>query len=443
MSRARANGLVVALLAALAACGPVHQDLGRDLDGGALHAVVIAAGAAHSCAIDDTGALFCWGDAHDGRLGIDARDALDSCGGLPCDGTPRLVTAITGARTVALGAFHTCVLTTDDRVRCFGGNQMGQLGRGTSDGDAHVAPVTIEVDRVQSISAGAFHTCATRFDGTVLCWGASQRDQLGVDASALERCVADDSIASYLGLPSGSDVPCATTPTAVPSILDATLVAAGGAHTCVANAAGTVSCWGAGAEGQLGSGDAPSARVTAAAVIGVTGARDLSAGARHTCAKTSLGALACWGAHERGQLGVGDTVTDACGAGGTPCSNVAIDLALTTLDAISMASVHGCARLTDGSLRCFGDATDGRLGLGTIDDTCDAPWGPPACRATPVAVLTDVLEVAAGGAHTCVIRASDHAVLCFGSNDRGQAGQVPGAPLFEATEILTPLRVAP
>ena len=435
MRRALALAIV-----ALSACSTTHQDLGRDLTStGTLVATRIAAGHQHTCAIDTAGRLYCWGLGHDGRLGIDPRDALDDCGGLECDGSPRPSPTLTGVMDVAVGETHTCALLTDGRVRCFGADVLGQLARGSADGEPHPTPVTVELDQVHDLAAGEFHTCITRWDGSVWCWGLGQRGQLGVDPSTLERCIADGSVFYQLEVADGDPVPCATRPVQVPGITDAEEIAAGAFHTCVTRSGGGVACWGAGSEGQLGHGDTPMAQITPVDVMGVSDISDIASGLWHTCAKDSMGGVACWGAHYWGQLGIGTEGWTLCGVDMRPCSPVAVDVDMPEVHALALGRVHTCGVTHSGDMYCFGDATGGRLGLGAIDESCDGPWGGPhACRTLPTLVTGGIAELASGGAHTCVIRTGG-VVACTGSNDVGQSGAPPGGMLLELTDIADPI----
>jgi alpha-tubulin suppressor-like RCC1 family protein len=202
------------------------------------------------------GALWCWGASSFGQLGIDPRDA-GTCEGVACKGVPHEVPGITGARSVAAGGDQTCALLEDGRVRCFGANQFGQLGRGTADTLDHATPATVELDAIDTVSVGRFHACALSYDGTVRCWGLALDGRVGSDTSALETCVADESIAWAIDVPAGTTVPCATRPVLVPEISDATELAVGADHACAVRTGGEVVCWGRGAEGQLGHDRSP------------------------------------------------------------------------------------------------------------------------------------------------------------------------------------------
>ena len=149
----------------------------------------VATGAAHTCAILDTGAVKCWGDNASGKLGlgdtIDRGDMAGQMGAvLPAVdlGTGRTATAI------AAGGNHTCAILDTGAVKCWGENGSGQLGQGnTADrGDGpgemgdNLAPIDLGTGRTATaIAAGAGHTCAVLDDGDIKCWGQNGSGQLG------------------------------------------------------------------------------------------------------------------------------------------------------------------------------------------------------------------------------------------------------------------------
>src|SRR2546426_927975 len=95
-----------------------------------------------------------------------------------------------GVTAVDLGAFYSCALLQDGTVRCWGQNDLGQLGNGTSDpvpnnpSTFNPTPVTVSgITTAVAISAGGWHTCALLQDGTVRCWGDNTYGQMGNGAT--------------------------------------------------------------------------------------------------------------------------------------------------------------------------------------------------------------------------------------------------------------------
>jgi alpha-tubulin suppressor-like RCC1 family protein len=285
----------------------------------------LAGGLSHACALTTGGGVKCWGNNQFGQLGT---------GTLQAQPTPADVAGLgEGMAAVAAGYWHTCALTAGEPgagggVKCWGRNQHGQLGNGTTAD----SPVPVDVSGlargVLAIAAGFYHTCALTTSGAALCWGRNAEGQLG-DLTTLDRWTP----VGVAGL--GSDIKAITS---------------GSAHNCALTTAGGVKCWPEryGPDGLPGSATA------------------LAAGAGHTCVVTSDGGVWCWGANGDGQLGDGTT-----GSTSTP---VAVQGLAGGAAAVTARQTHTCAVTTGGGVKCWGYNASGQLGV-------DPGW-------TPVAVLT-------------------------------------------------------
>jgi alpha-tubulin suppressor-like RCC1 family protein len=338
--------------------------------------VAVAAGEYHTCALTSAGAMLCWGYNEDGELGNGSTS--DSAVPVPVSGLSA------GVAQMSLGNFHSCALLASGAVRCWGYNSEGQLGNGGSVGSATPVAVTGLASGVRAIAAGSAHTCALMASGgQVMCWGYNGAGQFGN------------------GTQSGSRTPVAATGLTGPLAS----LTAGNLHTCGLDAAGRALCWGSNIAFQLGNGQAIGIS-TPTAVTGLTsGVAAITVGGAHACALTEAGRVLCWGYDALGQLGDG-------GFGGS--SSLPVPMGLSSgVAAISAGSYHTCALTSAGTVYCWGGNGHGQLGNGTTADS-----------STPVAVTglgSGARAIAAGNAHTCAISAAGQ-LLCWGYNAQGQLG---------------------
>lgn len=127
-------------------------------------ASAIAVGDNHSCAIVGSGAVKCWGRNHKGQLGNGAVDPDPGVAGAVD------VFGIDAAIALSAGADHTCALIEGGAVNCWGHGGYGNLGDGL--GQDSAVPVTVSgIADATAIASGDFHNCAIREDGTMSCWG--------------------------------------------------------------------------------------------------------------------------------------------------------------------------------------------------------------------------------------------------------------------------------
>ena len=156
----------------------------------------------------------CWGDNEFGALGN---------GTTTNPVAPVEVAGLSnGVAAIAVGWYHTCALTAVGGIKCWGDNEYGQLGDGTTTHRRMPVEVAGLSSNVVAIAAGSSHTCALTAAGGVKCWGYNFYGQLG-DGTKTDRLTPVD----VFGLSSGISA-----------------IAAGGDHTCALTAAGGVKCWG-------------------------------------------------------------------------------------------------------------------------------------------------------------------------------------------------------
>jgi alpha-tubulin suppressor-like RCC1 family protein len=294
---------------------------------GVQDAVALTAGSSHTCALIEGGTVTCWG-ADGGRLGH---------GVIAAFALPAPVAGLTDAVAVSAGDFHTCALLGDGTARCWGGNDEGQLGNGTTTTSG--TPVAVSgLTGALSISAGGGHSCAVRASGlsrTVRCWGANDQGQLGngtttgssvpvtvpgltttfvgaaaVAAGTISTCaLLDDGTARCWGsngygqLGDGSFT-SSSSPVEVNGLTAATSLDLRFINACATVAAGEIRCWGNNQLGQLGNGTTSPTQVPVQ-VTGISGAVDVSVGSGFACATLPTRAIACWGDNDFGRLGDG------------------------------------------------------------------------------------------------------------------------------------------
>jgi regulator of chromosome condensation (RCC1) repeat-containing protein/Regulator of Chromosome Condensation (RCC1) repeat protein/Big-like domain-containing protein len=231
----------------------------------------------HVCGVDLDGLVWCWGDNDKGQLGT--TEALptrsSSVGGtlqtFAYAPQPIRTAGYWVFRQVSAGNRHTCGLTVGGSILCWGANEFGQLGDGSTIDRPTPVPVALEGE-VEQVVAGADFTCARRPGGEVLCWGGNGLGQLG-QGDHLHRPL----------------------PAAVSGGVLFTSLAVG--HVaCGLDGAGRAWCWGR-VSPYSTWGDVPTL------VAGETGLSGLSVGENHACAVRPSGRAVCWGENTSYQLG--------------------------------------------------------------------------------------------------------------------------------------------
>jgi alpha-tubulin suppressor-like RCC1 family protein len=280
---------------------------------------------------------------------------------------------------------HTCALTVDGAVKCWGQNDRGQLGNGSKTYDPISTPVDVMslATGVEVVSAGASHTCAVTSAGALKCWGGNNYGQLG-NGSKKDSLVPVD----VMGLSSG-----------------AVGVSASYSHSCALTAAGAVKCWGGNEDRKLGDGSKKDSLVPVDVVGLSSGIVGIAAGGHHTCALSVAGAVKCWGDNSTGQLGDGSTTNSA----------VPVDVLLPASNIVSVAAGdwHTCALTAGGAVKCWGSSYDGELGNDSKINS--------SVPVDVVGLSTGFVGIAPGSTHTCALTAS-MAVKCWGGNSLGQLG---------------------
>lgn len=354
----------------------VSADTNETTAGGAYTVAMsaISGGGNHTCALLGNGTVECWGRNDQGQLGDGTTTTHQVA-------TP--VIGLTGVTAISAGGSHTCALLASGSVKCWGSNFYGAVGNGGASATSP-AQVTGLTSGVLAISAGITHSCALLNTGGVKCWGSDDKGQLGYSANFTNQ----------------------TTPISVDGLSSGVIaISAGDKRTCAILTGGSLKCWGDNTNGGVGD-NTLTQRDVPTDVQGLSsGVTAISVGTDLTCAVMSTGGVKCWGRNLTGQLGNGTTTHPTT----TPTDVSGISTAVS----VSTGGDNSCALLSSGEITCWGNNTIGQVGDGTTTR-----------RTTPVLVSsigTNGSAVTTGGDHTCTIL-SDHTVKCWGFNYFGQLG---------------------
>lgn len=286
-------------------------------------------------------------------------------------------------KQIAPGWVHSCALSKQGGIFCWGNNTFGQLGNGSQKDNATPLEVSYRplAKGAISVAVSGGASCAVNRAGGIYCWGINDSGELG-DGTTKMRLTPD--------LVKGIAAP-------------AVKVAMGLKHACALLATGEVQCWGANTYRQLGAGSSADVELHAHDVVDVEGPFvDISAGAYHSCALTKAGAVRCWG-------------KDFAKPTLDELLNTQYPVSGLETGVLSLASGpgHACVVSTKKKARCWGDNREGQLGDGNTTS-----------RATPSTAKTgmsEIVAVTAGGAHSCALTAAG-SVWCWGNNQHGQQG---------------------
>lgn len=358
----------------------LHVDLGNDVG-----LRDISAGVDHTCAVTTDRTIKCWGQGGNGQLG-DGQDANSS--------TPVDVIGINNADKVYASNDYSCALLTSGQAKCWGKNSNAQLGDGST--TERIEPVLVDAPGVSFIqlSLGNNHTCATSSDNDAYCWGRNNKGKLG-DGTQTTRSV----------------------PTKVSGLDGLVLkVMAGQQHSCALVFGGAVKCWGNNSNGQLGDGtNAQSNTAVDTINLGDDPVKDLAVGMHHSCAILADNSARCWGKNADGQLG-DDTKTKR---------NTPVDVvSLSSVASIELGYNSSCATLSSGTVKCWGKGGSGELGNGatTLSKVPVTNLSPPS------------VSVSTGSNHGCSLTSRGEA-SCWGNNGNGKLGD------GTTTASSTPVRV--
>ena len=324
---------------------------------GGLSFTAVAADGGHTCGLTSAGAAYCWGDDYYGQLGDGSFTTTPRLTPVAVSGSLSFSAVAAGGSLFvgnstygAVQESHTCGLTGTGTAYCWGDNDHGELGTGSTT----PSPTPLAVSgglRFSAIVAGPIHSCGLTAGGAAYCWGANGYGQLGDGSTTTPRLI----------------------PVAVSGGLTFSALAAGGvfcsgpnpcppgytSHTCGLASDGAAYCWGNNFYGELGDGSTTD-RSTPVPVSGGLRFQGLAAGYEHTCGLTNSGAAYCWGRNVYGQLGNGSTTS----------SSVPVRVAGgLSFSALAAGGYHTCGLASAGAAHCWGSNVYGQLGDGSTTDS--------------------------------------------------------------------------
>ena len=394
-------------------------------------ALAVSAGTDHTCAILNNHTLKCWGDDSSGQLGYGNNTTLIS----PSANAIDLSNSHT-ALAVSAGIKHTCAILDDNTVHCWGDNTYGQLGMGNT--TQLTAPSATAVDignhTAIAISAHGNHTCVVLDDFTAKCWGYNNVGQLG-QGDIDNRGDADGEMGTSLPvIDLGNGRTARAIVTSNRGDLD---------YTCALLDDATVKCWGENGMGQLGQGDgtnrgASSQDMTNLNAIDVgTGqtVASISIGKAHTCVVLTSTNITCWGLGNSGRLGYGNNswLGSSINEMGDTLPKVDLGEIVATATPTKTATSTNTitpTKTTTSTNTITPTKTTTLTKTATSTKTITRSLTPSRSRtptksrtrtATPIGGIKEVVAVSTGGEHACAILAND-TVVCWGQNSYGQLG---------------------
>ncbi|MFM6928361.1 MAG: RCC1 domain-containing protein [Bdellovibrio sp.] len=345
------------------------------IDSGNNYSKVSMGGYGAACAITSTGVLKCWGSNYSGNVGNGTTTQKNS---------PISIDGMQTYKEVSTSFRHTCGITTSDDLKCWGDNSKGQLGDGTATGSTTPIPITsgVKYSKVATsgYNGGGYHTCAITTDGDLYCWGSNSNGEVG-DGTLVDKSspVLIDSGIKYSMVSLGGNSSCGITDSGIlkcwglsegtasnkrqlPTVIDSGQsyidVSVSDVSACAVTSGNKLKCWGNNTYSNLGDGStttslAPKVIDTNENYSSVTvRGGTLNAHATSACGITTSGSLKCWG-NNNGQM--------VFGTGTAYNSFLYINQSLT-FSKISVGEYSMCGITPSKNLYCWGANNTGQLG---------------------------------------------------------------------------------
>lgn len=357
----------------------------------------------HQCALSDDRKAYCWGANDAGQLGI------GSTGGMIHK--PTLVTGNLAFLEIHAGDQRSCGLTVSGELYCWGT-------------DSNV-PVKAATERFKQIAMGVEHSCALRSDGDLFCWGSDTQGQQAngagvtpntsptatasgmkfrtIRAAHMHTCGINDAGLTYCW---GDSM---HTPTLVSATERFRELAVGAFINCGINESGKVSCWGKNASGAVGIGTTGADEIAPVAIQSTENFRTLAIADESVCGITAAGATYCWGVNDKGQLGLGDTNNRSAPTWVNHNQNYV---------KIAATAQSFCGLTTLGNAWCWGSDEQEQLGNAALSGNKLLPSALDMSQVTGEARFISML---AGGWSSCGLTSQGNA-LCTGAYADGILG---------------------
>ena len=335
--------------------------------------VSLGAGADFTCALTRRGELFCWGRNDLGQLGRGTSDTLPHS-------EPRRVALGVAATSLAVGYDHACAATGDGVAYCWGDDRMLESGTASHDESCvealrpvacHRRPTRVAgALRFRTLAAGFRESCGVAEDRSAYCWGDAMAGRQPADSQSLDRC-GGPATANWCRRPTAVHVASVQRGETLPTAVAFDALATGPLRTC-GIAAGALYCWGHG-------GIALSRRrYEGESLVIDSDVRAVSVAFEHACGLRAGGTVLCWGERDLGALGIGDRTGQ--------------------LYRPTSVKERGRFRAGDATFASmFGDAG-------------------------PVVGEQRFSAIGVGGLHSCAIETGTAAAWCWGANQHGQLG---------------------
>ena len=382
------------------------------------------------CALNTNSQMYCWGAGANGLIGSNVvcrgPGYCSSLQSFPIAVTSSSGTGnLSGVRQIANDYFNTCALMQTGIVRCWGENNFGEMGNGTTQPWYNVYPSDTVVDingtgslsQVRSIAAGGFSSCAALASGALACWGMEQGSSPPNYTATPILIAGIDNVGTLSGV---------------------SAVSVGLQSSCALLTGGAVACWGDNSAGELGSilitnDKGPTS--TYPQLVSGTGSNgtvitSVAVGAWHACALTQTGGVMCWGWNMSGQLGIGlDPVVQEFAYAPTPVLGSSGNGALTGIVAVTSGDFHSCALTSAGTVYCWGGNTFGQLGNNSSAASENLPV--QVTGVGGVNFLTGVTQITAGGSSTCALLSSGN-MVCWGQGAAlGDPNNSSSTPVYQ------------